>query len=79
MRDKNPLCRVRLDDSVELSGQIEEGRSNLLGGPKRCFEGFVTSRYSLVINLDSELSLGAILRQFARKTGDALAESSEQN
>ena len=44
----------------------------------RCFEGFVSSRNSLIINFGQLSRLGAILaRQFARKTVEDLVGSSE--
>ena len=46
---------------------------------KRCFEGFVSSRNSLIIIFFLESDLVLFLRQFARKIVDELVESRENN
>ena len=48
-------------------------------GPKRRFEGFVSSRNSLLINFDLYQDLVLLFRQFGKKTVDDVVESSEKN
>ena len=58
---------------------LQRGTSVLLGGPNRCFEGFVSSRNRIIINFDRFQDSVLFLRQFARRKMDDVVESSEQN
>ena len=62
---------------VRLVLSCKEVRLFCSEGLKRCFVGFVSSRNSLLIIIFPAIRLGAVLRQFARKTVDSLVESSE--
>ena len=56
---------------------LQRGTSDLLGGLKRCFEGFVSPRNSLIINFLTASHLVPFLRQFVRKSVVASVESSQ--
>ena len=67
---------VRIGETRRLTDcRLQRGTSDLLGGQKKGFESFVSSRNSLLINIYSYQDLVPVLATFAWKV-DNVVESS---